>query len=51
MLKEEKSQKQLKVSSKEEIIKKFRMTFEQSDKIDQYIQEIDEYKRKKKNEE
>ena len=40
MLKEEKIQKQLKLFSKKEIIKKFRLTNEQSEKIELYIQEI-----------
>ena len=43
MLKKEKIQKQLKLCSKEEIIKKFRLTYEQTNKIDQYIYEINKH--------
>ena len=43
MLKKEKIQKQLKLCSKEEIIKKFRLTYEQTNIIDQYIYEINKH--------
>ena len=43
MLKEEKIQKQLKLFSKEDIIRKFGMTYKQSDKIDQFINIINEH--------
>ena len=43
MLKKEKIQKQLKLCSKEEISKKFRLTYEQINKIDQYIYEINKH--------
>ena len=43
MLKEANIQKQFKLISREEIINKFGLTYEQSYKIDQYIQKICEY--------